>query len=54
MNSDPDVVVWPDYQEFYRWLRQETAGLSDAQLEQGLAALADLLSSPSLNFDSYE
>ena len=33
MNSDPDVVVWPDYQEFYRWLRQESAGLSDAQLD---------------------
>ena len=31
-----------------------TGPLSDAQLEQGLAALADLLSSPSLNFDSYE
>ena len=33
MNSDPAVVVWPDYQEFHRWLQQETAGLSDAQLD---------------------
>lgn len=33
MNSDPDVVVWPDYQQFYGWLRQETAGLSDAHLD---------------------
>ena len=33
MNSDPAVVVWPDYPEFYRWLQQETAGLSDAQLD---------------------
>ncbi len=31
-----------------------TGPLSDDRLEQGLAALADLLSSPSLNFDSYE
>ena len=33
MHSDPAVVVWPDYQKFYRWLGQETAGLSDAQLD---------------------
>ena len=33
MNSDPAVVVWPDYQEFDRWLHQETKGLSDAQLD---------------------
>ena len=33
MNSDPAVVVWPDYQEFHRWLREETAGLNDAQLD---------------------
>lgn len=33
MHDDPAVVVWPDYQEFYRWLRQETAELSEAQLD---------------------
>lgn len=33
MNSDPAVVVWPDYQEFYRWLREETSGLTDACLD---------------------
>ena len=33
MNPDPAVVVWPDYQEFHRWLSEETAGLNDAQLD---------------------
>lgn len=33
MHSDPAVVVWPDYQEFYRWLQHEVAGLGDAQLD---------------------
>jgi hypothetical protein len=33
MHPDPQVVVWPDYQEFYRWLRQEVDGLTDAELD---------------------
>ncbi len=33
MHPDPQVITWPDYQEFYRWLCQEVAGLNDAQLD---------------------
>jgi len=33
MHADPDVVIWPDYQEFYRWLCHEVDGLSEVQLD---------------------
>src|SRR4030095_16812460 len=33
MHPDPQVVIWPDYQEFYRWLCQEVDGLTDAELD---------------------
>lgn len=33
MHSDPAVVVWPDYQEWYGWLCREVDGLSEAQLD---------------------
>jgi hypothetical protein len=33
MHSDPNVVTWPDYQEFYRWLCQEVDGLTEEALD---------------------
>jgi hypothetical protein len=33
MHPDPQVVLWPDYQEFYGWLCQEVDGLTDAELD---------------------
>ncbi len=33
MNPDPNIVVWPNYQEFYQWLCQEVDGLTDTQLD---------------------
>src|SRR2546428_12908055 len=33
MHPDPQVVLWSDYQEFYRWLCQEVDGLTDAALD---------------------
>jgi len=33
MHPDPRVVLWPDYQEFYRWLCQEVDGLTEAELD---------------------
>src|SRR2546423_10162227 len=33
MHPDPQVVIWPDYQEFNRWLCQEVDGLTDAELD---------------------
>jgi len=33
MHPDQNVVVWPDYGEFYDWLCQEVAGLRDEHLD---------------------
>ena len=33
MHTDPAIVVWPDYREFYRWVAQEVDGLSDSKLD---------------------
>jgi hypothetical protein len=33
MHPDPDVVLWPDYQGFYRCLCQEVDGLTDTALD---------------------
>jgi len=33
MHPDPHVVLWPDYQAFYRWLCQEVEGLPEAALD---------------------
>ena len=33
MHPDPQVVLWLDYQEFYRWLCQEVDGLTDTALD---------------------
>jgi hypothetical protein len=33
MHPDPSIVLWPDYQEFYRWLCQEVEGLTDQELD---------------------
>jgi hypothetical protein len=33
MHADPAVVTWPDYQEFYRWMCDETEGLTEVQLD---------------------
>ena len=33
MHPDPHIVLWPDFQEFYRWLCQEVDGLTDAELD---------------------
>src|SRR6266704_253743 len=33
MHPDLRIVIWPDYQEFYRWLCQEVDGLTDAELD---------------------
>ena len=33
MHPDPNVVIWPEYQQVYQWLCQEVDGLTDAQLD---------------------
>jgi hypothetical protein len=33
MHPDPSIVLWPDYQEFYRWLCQEVESLTDQELD---------------------
>lgn len=33
MHPDPGVVLWPDYQEFYRCLSLKVEGLQEAQLD---------------------
>ena len=33
MNPDPNVIVWPDYEGFYRDVCQELDGLSETQLD---------------------
>ena len=33
MHDDPSIVVWPDYDQFRRWLESEVEGLTGTQLD---------------------
>jgi len=46
MHADPNVVIWPDYQEFYRWLCHEVDGVSETQLDFDSQDPQHLLPSP--------